>query len=100
MKSVIGKRSARMISLSAVLLCLTAPGCRSGMGRVTSDSSCKGGACGRPVSTNQSSDQTPAELFAEMNYEEIAEEQSRDATQAEIAARVPRGPDSLFAGMR
>lgn len=62
--------------------------------------SCQGGSCGAAVSSNQASGQTPAELFAEMNYQQVAAEQTNEANRATIAARVPRGPNSLFAGMR
>lgn len=87
-------------TLVLVLSCFTTQGCRSPVGGSAGNSGCQGGSCGVPVSSHSETDQTPAELFAEMNFEEIAAEQTRDANRAEIVARIPRGPDSLFAGMR
>ncbi len=91
MQSVRQKSRAAMLIVSAGLLCFTSLGCRSGLRHFPGTA---------PAAEHHASDQTPAELFAEMNYEAIAAEQRLEAKEAVIASRVPRGPDSLFATMR
>ncbi len=100
MQSVRQKSRAAMLIVSAGLLCFTSLGCRSGLRHFPGTARCEGGACEAPAAEHHASDQTPAELFAEMNYEAIAAEQRLEAKEAVIASRVPRGPDSLFATMR
>lgn len=87
-------------SLLIIVSCFTTSGCRSARSNSAHQQGCQGGSCGVPLSSDRGADQSPAQLFAEMKYEEIADEQTQEANRTAIVARIPRGPDSLFAGMR
>lgn len=82
------------------LLCFTATGCRSMQRFSESGGQCQGGSCGGFDHSSVSVDETPAEMFATMNYESIATEQKKEAIRADVIARLPKGPDSLFAPYR
>ena len=86
-------------------LCLT--GCQSALPRFASDSSeqsCENGVC--TVNTKAAKHgkgedaRTPAELFADMNYQQYARKQAEEARVAKIEAAKPTGPDTLFAPYR
>lgn len=79
------------------LFCFTSGGCRSMKKLPGLDGQCQGGSCGTGDHSSVSVDQTPAEMFATMNYDSIAEDQQNEARRVEEIARIPAGPDSLFA---
>lgn len=94
-------RQQKRRTVILLLLCFTVMGCRSGVrGMMGGDHGCQGAACGVPLVNNHGDETTPAELFAAMNYEEIAVEQLQESRQAERVAAIPNGPDSLFAAIR
>lgn len=95
----------KLIWLTAMLaVSFTAIGCRSGMGskslqELSTGVSCSGGTCQSSVSTDRET-QSPAEYFAQMNYESYAAKHADESRKEAAARRVPNGPDSLFATMR
>ncbi|QDV64795.1 hypothetical protein [Crateriforma conspicua] len=65
---------------------------------------CEGGACeipgdGKDVMLTGGED-TPASLFAKLNQADYVEKHREQAEQAERVAKIPDGPDSLFAPYR
>lgn len=83
-------------------------GCQSALPRFADfgspGKSCENGVCTvdtKDAQNGQGEDsQTPAELFASMNYKQYAERQAEEARVAKIEAAKPKGPDTLFAPYR
>ena len=75
-------------------------GCQSPLNPRVRMQDCQGGSCGAPVASDTQPKQSPAQLFAEMNYQAIADVQLDQAERDVKLAKIPSGPDSLFAAYR
>lgn len=93
----------RLLLLLPVLIALN--GCRGSergsLARpVEAGGYCQGGACQITSVPSVMDRETPAELFAKINHESHAADETREAVESERVARLPKGPDSLFAPYR